>query len=193
MTRLSTCVLVLAGFFPASPLYAAMEYLRFEGNISIFYDPWLMGYEAALGFTPGQDLIFDFRVDTENGTFLYPYQYHFQADYLAGSVMPSSDSFGQTFSFPEGTTTVLFPGSPSGLQIGSYWQPDEFGDTSIDTWGVGAFVALLNGGHHEANLIGSLWLTHRSTEPPAPVPVPAALWLLVSGLLATFGPILRSQ
>lgn len=170
-------------FAPA--IQAATEYLRFEGAISPFYDEYASGYDVALGFQPGQSVYFDFEIDTDLDVGGYPdgsYQNYFAVNYLAGSVSGSAVTRGLTTMFPEGVTTWLYVTNT--LRVGTSW--DSLGnpsDESIGTWVVGDAMQLMNYSYFSEYSIGSLTLTYRgTTQPSAYVPIPAAAWLLVSGL-----------
>ena len=165
---------------------AAAEFLRFEGSISSFYSEFDSGYDASLDFVPSQSVYFDFQIDTNLDVVGRPdseFQDNFTVTYLGGSISGSTVTYGVTSSFPEGTTTWLF--ITDSLRVGTSWDglfpyPD---DDSIDTWNVSNPIRLMNNSYFDDNIIGNLSLTYRdSVAPPAIVPIPASLWLFVSGL-----------
>jgi len=116
---------------------------------------------------------------------------YFPLEYLSGSYMGISNAMATTNHFPEGTTTTLLFNDT--LWIGSPQSLDLFGDRSIDTWRSmsqpGAMLGTRNGFDFLNQLVAPLSITYWSTEPfpadfptpPAPVPLPAGFWLLISG------------
>jgi hypothetical protein len=189
MKVFKTLIAVTTLIFAAGVAQAATEYLRFTGNIDNSYSSiFSYGYDASLGFTPGQAVYFDFKIDTNLNAAGHPdssYQDSFAVTYLAGSVAGPNVTYGTTNNYPEGLTTDLFV--VSSLQVGTAAYGDQYGDTSIDAWGVGSSVSLMNYGDSSFNIIGSLKLTYRgATLPPSNVPIPAALWLFISGLGSPF-------
>ena len=183
-------------------IQAATEFLRFEGSIGSFYSSSDPGYDASLGFIPGQAVYFDFQIDTtldaagHPDTGSYPdigSQDNFAVTYLAGSIAAPNETYGATSSFAEGMTTWLFV--TDSLRVGTRW--DSLGnpsDESIDTWAVGDPMALMNNSYLPDNIIGNLALTYRNSSPPnAYVPVPASLWLFGSALIGLIGVARRKK
>jgi hypothetical protein len=164
---------------------AATEYLRFEGVMSGGYDEFHDYYDPQFGLTAGQNVYFDFAVDTgldAPGFVDGSFQDFFATSYLGGTVAGSGVTHGDSSAFPEGTTTWLF--IMGSLRVGTSW--DWLGnpsDESINNWSVGETIALMNGGYFSDNIIGNLNMTYRGvTLPPPIVPVPGAVWLFGSAL-----------
>lgn len=176
--------------FLTNNVYAATEFLRFEGSISSSYDEYDSGYDASLGFYPGQSVYFDFQIDTSLDAPGYSdssYEDYFAVTYVSGSLGNTGLTHGATSSFPEGTISGLF--ITNSLFIGSSWDwlanPS---DESINTWNTGDQLALMNNSYFSDYIIGTLEMTYRSnTAPPAYVPLPGTVWLFVSGLLGLVG------
>lgn len=177
-------IVMTSAFSPC--IQAATENLRFEGLIGSAYGANHAGYDASLGFVPRQSVYFDFQIDTNLNATGHPdsaYTDNFAATYLAGSIAGSNVTYGSSVSYPEGTTTWLFV--TDSLRVGMshadlYPYPD---DDSISTWIVGDRIRLMNKGYLSPNIIGDLTMTFRTSSPlPVYVPIPAALWLFVSGL-----------
>lgn len=169
---------------------AATEYLRFEGLLSSGYDEFHPGYDAALGFVPGQSVYFDFQVDTSLDVTGNPdsdYQDKFSVIYLTGSLSGPNVTYGVTNSFPEGYNSELF--ITNSLRIGSSWDSlANPSDESISTWNVGDTLSLMNNSYFSEYIIGNFIMTYRgSSAPTAYAPVPAAIWLFDSGLLGLIG------
>jgi hypothetical protein len=175
----------LIAVFCAPQVQAATEFLRFEGEISSSYGDFHSGYDASLNFRPGQRVYFDFQIDTNLDVASRPdssYEDNFAAFYLGGSVGGSSITYGTTTVFPEGTSSWLF--ITNTLMVGTVWDSslNPTGEI-IDAWSVGDRIPLMNYSYFSEYLIGDLTLTHRSSAlPPPAVPLPAASWLLVSGI-----------
>jgi hypothetical protein len=182
------CVTIL--LFLTNNVLATTEFLRFESSISSYYDELNSGYDASLGLYSGQPFYFDFQIDTSLNALGHSdstYQDYFAVTYISGSLGNTGITYGETCSFPEGTTTGLF--ITNSLFIGSSWDwlanPS---DESIDTWSVGDQLALMNNSYFSDYIIGTLEMTHRSYSAlPAYVPVPATAWLFASGLLGFAG------
>ncbi len=163
----------------------ATEFLRFQGSIGDFYSDADPGYDASLGFVPSQLVYFDFQIDTDLDAEGEPdssFQDNFSVTYLSGSIDSSNETIGVTTTFPEGLTTWLFV--TDSLRVGTSW--DSLGnstDESIDTWRVDDRIPLMNGSYFSEDIIGMLTMTYRGIKPPPSIiPIPASLWLFVSGL-----------
>ena len=183
-----SAVLLMTAVFRAE---ASIEYLRFEGSISPFYNSAHDGYDPAFGLTAGQMVYFDFTIDTALDAAGHPdssFEDNFFAIYDEGSVTGSGDNFGQTSTFPEGITSWLVVTNT--LLVGINWDRlDNTGqDLSINTWTSATSIDLMGNSYFSNNKIANLSMTYRdSTPPPAYVPLPAAIWLFGSGLLGLVG------
>jgi len=183
-----SAVLLMTAVFRAE---ASIEYLRFEGSISPFYNSAHDGYDPAFGLTAGQMVHFDFTIDTAQdaaGHTDSSFEDNFLAIYDEGSVTGSGDNFGQTSTFPEGITSWLVVTNT--LLVGiNFDRLDNTGqDLSINTWTSATSIDLMGNSYFSNNKIANLSMTYRgSTPPPAYVPPPAAIWLFGSGLLGLVG------
>lgn len=181
-------ILLMAVVFRAE---ASIEYLRFEGSISSFYNSEHDGYDPAFDLTADQAVYFDFSIDTALDTVGHPdssSEDNFFATYDEGSVTGSGDNFGQTSTFPEGITSWLVVTNT--LLVGVNWDRlDNTGqDISINTWTSATSIDLMGNSYFSNNKIANLSMTYRgSTPPPAYVPLPAAIWFFGSGLLGLIG------
>ncbi len=198
MFRRSYAILLAAALFSANS-QAATEYFRFQGRITNFYYdpifPYPAGYDATLGFVQGQNVYFDFKVDTALNAAGHPdfmYQDNFAVTYLTGSRPGPVITYGTTSSFPEGDTTWFFVGSS--LRVGSSWYSlQNPSDESVGTWAAGEALSLMNNGYTSEYIIGNLTLTYRGAVLPPPIPVPAAAWLFGTGLIGLAGFARRSK
>jgi hypothetical protein len=193
----SSAVILAAALLSANS-QAAPEYFRFQGKITNFHDdPYFpsAGYDATLGFVPGQNVYFDFKVDTALDVADIPdwsFLDNFAVTYLAGSRPGPAVTVGSTTSFPEGDTTSLFVGNS--LHVGSSWSSlGNPSDESIDTWVVGDALSLMNNGYMHEHVIGNLTLTYRGATLPPAIPIPATAWLLGSALIGLAGVARRSK
>lgn len=198
MKTLKKLVMAAAIFSSSLNAVADFEYLRFQGTIFDYYAPGMdygFGdlYDESYGFNAGQSVLFDFRVNTSidaEGKQDAYYQDYFYADYLGGTIHNSGEnSYGVTKIFPEMATSWLSVGN--GLLVGNgfTWYDSGFvPDERISGWEVGDYVQILSKSYYTDQHIGSLQLTHRASyAPPAPVPLPAAVWLFASALISFIG------
>jgi hypothetical protein len=183
--RRGVLVLSVVAILFSSPIQAATEFLRFEGNISGSYGDGHPGHDASLNLKPNQWVYFDFQIDTDRDVSGKPdsdIKDYFPAFYLWGTIGGSNVLPGETVSFPEGMSSWVFVKDT--LMIGTSWD-SSLNPTGgiIDNWGVGDRVSLMSYSYFWDHVIGDLTLTYRGSGiPPSVVPIPAASWLLISGV-----------
>jgi hypothetical protein len=182
---LATAILLLLSTVAAQ---AATEYLRFVGSVGPSYEETHDGYVAELGFSPSQNLFFDFAIDTTLEAPGHPddppWGNNFWVEYLDGSYTATGVSYGWTFQFPEGILTgLVLDDSGVNAWVGPAWQGHNGWDFSIDQWEEGQWMQLMGNCNESHCAIGGLQLIYRdSTLPPAIVPIPGAVWLFGSAL-----------
>ena len=175
----------------SSNVLAAVEYFRFEGLIDLSIQP----SDTPFGFAGGDSVYFDFSIDTAleapgktDGAFGFGAADFFQTSYLGGAVTPAQETFGVTYTLPEGTTSFLHIAEQ--LSIGVLVEnlfpiPD---DDGIDLWEVGTIFHITYAGISDNERIGRVLLTHRDiVAPSAIVPIPSAIFFFLpplAGLLA---------
>ncbi len=158
------CVLSLFGIVRA---HAAVEYLRFEG----FWG------DSLYGLTPGQEVFFDFAIDTQFSLWTPVVQgdyIQFDIEYLRGSVGEAGTYTADAGDTLEGVFTTL----PVGLGFIGQCFDLSCEPVPLRDWDVN--------GQPTANFqvdrgfsVSQLTLTYRSFTP---IPIPASFFLLSTGL-----------
>jgi hypothetical protein len=185
MRRLRSLLFILV--LAAVPTHAALEYLRFEGQVDggIYYPPPPIPSDPPFGLAFGQYVYFDFAVNTAldvpgypdepSGSEDFPYiADFFYADYLAGTIARSSGTYGANLAQLGGL------GFHAELVVPGFYIANEDGGL-IDSWTVGKRLGLFV--FTPEYPLGHLELTYRDSDPPAPIPLPATGWLFLAGCL----------
>lgn len=169
---------------------ASLEFIRVEGALTQF------GAQQ-LGLDVDQSLYFDVAIDTD---VVLEYQFDYWIEYFAEglggtvnntpinavSAMDASTNFYRfiTFEFDDiPAINRLYLGERFPC-YNDYAEPQCQDPLAFD-WEVGDTLELTSGqdfGNPDFFAFAYMEVTYRGAEPPPPVPLPASLWLLMSGL-----------
>ncbi len=170
---------------------AATEYLRFEGSISSSY---LLEFNEQYGldFVPSQFIYFDFQIDTEldrigvsDGELVD----YFQSTLNGGTLGSGELSFGASGRVVE--ALISFLEITNGLKLVDIISCEEEvlpeGCANGDAlppfnWQVGDVFTVAPEVFAQ-DQFGGVTLTYRDAQPPPPIPLPGAVWLMLSALL----------